>query len=124
MQSISTQEKQVLFHTLGINYRDEAFRNYFVAGSTHSDMPTIISLIRKGLMCAGGTSITSYEQYFYVTEAGKIIARKLKKEEITSRQKLTRSQKRYRNFLSCGCSNTFGECLKSGCMGELERRRI
>ncbi len=51
--NITKEELSILFHTLGLNYKPEPFRNHFVASKNHSDYKTLESLREKGLMELG-----------------------------------------------------------------------
>jgi len=48
--NITTEEKKIMEHTLGINREATPHRNYFLAGPDHPDLPIIKGLREKGLM--------------------------------------------------------------------------
>ncbi|WP_395406261.1 hypothetical protein ACHMW6_06210 [Pseudoduganella sp. UC29_106] len=67
----------LLHHSLGVRPdRREPFRNHFVAGEGHHDMPDLLKLVEAGYMvrrpapafCGHG------DEVFYVTEAGRAFA--------------------------------------------------
>ena len=58
-------ERDIMRHSLGLDYGKKPFRNYFIAEPEHSEMPLLQSLVSKGFMIQRG-------YYFYVTEAGMI----------------------------------------------------
>lgn len=73
---ITPREMSIMRHSLGLDYQDSAYRNNFVAGPGHSDMPYLESLVSKGLMTKRlYTPDEINESYVYhVTEIGKKIA--------------------------------------------------
>ena len=80
---ITKREFEILGHSLGIhpesNKRsknksdkklpDEFYRNRFLAGPNHKDMPELDSLKEKGFMDTGHNSIST-DTFFFVTELG------------------------------------------------------
>jgi hypothetical protein len=68
MNQVSTtkQERDLLKHSLGLDYNRKSFRNYFNAEPGHSEMPIIQSLITKGLMKQNPRD----SNYFHVTDKG------------------------------------------------------
>lgn len=72
----SQQQVELLHHTLGLSIdRRESYRNYFVAGPGHHDMPDLEALEALGLMtrsrapkfCADGDIV------FRATDAGRAV---------------------------------------------------
>lgn len=65
MTEIATtkSEREIMKHSLGLDYKAKSFRNYFNAEEGHGDMPYLKSLVEKGFMVQRGN-------YFFVTEAG------------------------------------------------------
>lgn len=57
-------------HALGLNRGGIVYRNLFVAGPGHSDMPTLESLVSKGYMMKETSPLAS-DFHFYVTREGK-----------------------------------------------------
>lgn len=109
--NISKEEKDVLFHTLGYNYKDTPFRNYFLTSATSSDYKHLASLEDKGLVGRAQTPsfLDKKDILFYVTDTGKSLAKEL---YIESQPKLTRSQKRYQLYLQSEADEPFGVWLK------------
>jgi hypothetical protein len=70
---ITPREMGVMRHSLGLDYQDSPYRNNFVAGPGHSDMPHLESLVSKGLMVKRRAPFDEVnESYvFYVTEEGR-----------------------------------------------------
>jgi len=104
----STQsDYKILHHTLGISKPDvtEPYRNHFVAGAGHSDLPAIKRLCDDGLMMQSKTPefFRKDDLVFFVTEEGKKIAI----ETQPMPEKLPRSKARYRRYLE------FGDCFDS-----------
>lgn len=64
-------EKEIIRHTLGLNRSNESFRNYFCAGDSHADQPTIDSLVQLGFMRASHTINQGRDTIYVVTDAGK-----------------------------------------------------
>ena len=112
MMGITKEEKSILFHTLGLNYKPISFRNHFVASKNHSDYKTLESLREKGLMELGKAPSFCPESdiLYHVTTKGKEIAISEKKKSIP---KLTRSQKRYKAFLLSDTTESFIEWLQN-----------
>lgn len=77
MEIITSQEKEILRHTLGLDRGSSAYRNHFVAGPGHSDMPLLESLVAKGLMQQEPTPgfCPKTDLVYSVTSAGKRMAR-------------------------------------------------
>lgn len=71
--TITTQHRKLLRHTLGLDQSATSYRNRFVAGEGHSDMPLIRELVDGGYMaerklpdwCSEG------DRLFMATDAGK-----------------------------------------------------
>ena len=66
MIQTTKEERELIKHSLGLDYNRKSFRNYFNAEPGHSEMPIIQSLISKGLMKQNPRD----PYYFHVTEAG------------------------------------------------------
>lgn len=72
---LSPEELRIIRHTIGaINPENRCthnpWRNYFVAGEGHADLPTIHALTARGLMDKRGATRSGYDDVFYVTDAG------------------------------------------------------
>ena len=92
-------ELEILLHTLGLDYNKsiEPYRNHFVAGPGHSDMPIILRLIERGFMeeILKPGFLPEGDKVFAVTAAG--IVHALKNRPHTPRR--TRAQRRYDAFV-------------------------
>jgi len=105
---LTKEEKEVLMHTLGLNYKDKSFRNHFCASKGHSDYPILIALVEKGYMY----KMSNFAgDYFCCIDAVKSHLEK-------SKPKLTR----YQLYLECDCAESYGEWLKSPYWDECRRR--
>jgi len=107
---MTKEQLHILQHSLGVDAygRGEQYRNHYVA-EPFADMDELVS---AGLMrdCGEGKPgfIGSGMHTYQVTEAGKLAMR----ENSPPPPRLTRAQRRYREFLSADCGMTFGEWLK------------
>lgn len=116
MADIDSKALHILQHSLGLNQfgRGKAYRNRFVTGPGCTGFDTCLILAEAGLMvrmtewendplCGGaGASL------FMVTEKGREIVMLKSLPE----PKLTRGQKRYRDYLRSDCGLSFGEWLR------------
>lgn len=95
-----------LQHALGVDQygKGDMFRNHYVGGETECR-----PLVALGMMTEHPASeLTGGDPWFRVTDAGKTAVRDLSPIP----PKLTRSQRRYREFLDADCGLTFGEWMK------------
>lgn len=99
---------QILQHSLGLDKygQGEMCRNYFCAGA--ADEPICRSLVEMGYMKQHATTGIYPDYNCSVTDAGKEAVQR----ESPKPPKLTRSQKRYREFLKADTGRSFGEWLK------------
>lgn len=115
MDEVSQLELEILLHSLGLNHEDvrEPYRNYFVAGDGHSDMPLLKSLCDKGLMRREDRTpgfLEASDGLFLVTDAGRTYALANRPKPKT----LSRARRRYSAFLDmkeCYPDLTFREFL-------------
>lgn len=108
---VDSKRIHVLQHSLGLNRygQGESYRNYYVAGAGHHSMPTLEALVSEGLMHRFvGNAVTGGDDCFKVTDAGRAYVA----EHSPKPPKLTRSQRRYEDFLAADCGMRFGEWLK------------
>jgi hypothetical protein len=127
-ETLTPAELAIMRHTLGLSEfhpEREPYRNFFDAGDPpsdghpgHSDLPTLLTLESRGLMARSRPPgfMPRETMVFHVTEAGK--ACKL----AFPIPKLTRGQRRYRNFLRADCGLSFGEWLKCYPKEEIDAR--
>lgn len=104
--ALTAEQLHVLQHSLGLDEYGQGamYRNHFCAGGADEDICR--SLVGLGYM---ETFTRSYLPYYNctVTEAGKEAVRR----ESPKPPKLTRGQRRYREFLSADTGETFLEWL-------------
>jgi hypothetical protein len=96
--NISPDELRVLLHTLGLTdpYRAEPYRNHFVAGIGHDDLPHLDRLCDLGLMeRRRGVGMRETDMLYVATEAGQQYA-----IEQHAKRKPSRAKRRYRAFLN------------------------
>lgn len=110
---VDTKEKlQVLQHALG---QDEfgqggGFRNHFVTGPGARDYEVCTALVAEGLMDRRpGSALTGGADLFMVTDAGKKYCRASSPQP----PNLTRSERRYREWLAADNGLSFREWIVS-----------
>lgn len=115
---ITAEQLHVLQHSLGVDKygQGEMYRNHFCAGGT--DVPICVSLVALGFM---ETFTREHLPYYNcaVTAAGKAAML----AESPKPPKLTRSQIRYRAFLSADTGGSFGEWLKEMTIRDADSRK-
>jgi hypothetical protein len=102
---------EIMLHSLGISdpYQKESYRNYFVAGPGHYDLPLIMDLIGAEMMeerRAPGF-LEGGDRVFGVTDKGKLYCN-------INREKPSKAKRTYRMYLECSDCNpdlTFREFL-------------
>ena len=119
MTSQCTQRQvELLHHTLGlsIDHRDP-YRNHFVAGPGHHDMPDLEALEALGLMARSPTPkfCADSDIVFRVTDAGRAVAL----DSLPPPPKPTR----YGEWLDADCCDSFGEFLCGSRLPTLDARR-
>ena len=102
-------ELDIIEHATGRNYNPRHVRNYFLAGKDSKDLALCRSLTERGFM-RGGQKIgwCANDSHFTVTEAGEREYLRLRPP-----RKLTRSQRRYEQFLQEDSGMKFGDWLRS-----------
>ena len=105
---MGTRQLEILQHALGLDQygQGKPYRNHFCAGG--KDEATCRELIALGWMVQHKTTEVFRDFNCSVTEAGKAAIR----AESPKPPKLTRSQKRYRDFLNADCGLSFFEWIK------------
>ncbi len=101
----------ILQHSLGLDQygRGQWYRNHFVTGPDGTDFADCRALVACGLMTDHGPQeLAGGMHCFSVTELGMTIVR----EFSPLPPKLTRSQRRYEEFLKADCGMKFGEWLR------------
>lgn len=107
------EQLDILRHALGLNDRgstDAGRRNWFATTPDSHDGLICQQLVSVGLMDdCGLVKWTPGEHVYRATEAGKLAAAK----SIKPAQSMTRSQRRYAEFLATDSGLSFGEWIKS-----------
>jgi len=107
LAELTANELHILQHSLGVDQygQGQMYRNHFCAGE--DDEPACRALVAKGFMKQHAT--TAMLPYFNcnVTDEGK----RVMKERSPKAPILTRSQKRYREFLDADSGVSFREWL-------------
>jgi hypothetical protein len=67
---LTKKEKELLRHTLGLNYNPKSYRNHFAADPLTEDYRICLDLEEKGLMRQGRTNENKLV-YFHATDAGR-----------------------------------------------------
>ena len=101
----------ILQHSLGLDQHGNGsqYRNHFVTGPGSNDFDACRALVSEGLMTERAPSeLTGGDVLFIVTPKGVDFVALNSPEP----PKLTRSQKRYREFLKSDCGYSFGEWLR------------
>lgn len=104
--NITDQQLHLLHHTLGLRPdQREPYRNHFVAGPGHDDMPDLEELERLELMKRGRTPAfcNPADVVFHVTDAGRDLALRL----LPPAPKRTR----YEEYLAADTGHDFHEFL-------------
>ena len=107
-----SEQVHILRHALGLDDhgRGREYRNHFVSGPGCDNFATLREMVAAGLMVEHAPRpLFGGDSCFVVTEAGKELARRN-----VSPEKMTRSQRRYRDWARSGCDMTFGDWLKEG----------
>jgi hypothetical protein len=102
---------ELMRHALRLNDKPISYRNYFVTSKQSTDYPIIELSLKAGYMTEGRKLgfLPESDSYYYVTEAGKQFV----DQHISAPEKLTRSQRRYRTYLSADSGECFGDWLKN-----------
>lgn len=101
----------ILQHSLGLDQYGQGswYRNHYVCGPGHHGYDDCIALVADGLMVERPPrELFGGDSCFVVTQAGKEAVRR----ESPKPPKLTRSQKRYREWLRIDNGVKFGDWLK------------
>lgn len=108
---LNEAQLHVLQHSLGVDQygKGRQYRNHFATGPDSSDWPLCIGLCALGLMDdQGANRMCGGMHVFTVTEKGKEAVAK----QSPQTPKLSRSAKRYRQYLDADCGMKFGDWLK------------
>jgi len=102
----------ILQHSLGLDEfgRGMSYRNHYCTGPGSNDYGVCLTLVERGFMTRSkGNAITGDADVFRVTDAGRLHV----VEHSPKPPKLTRAQRRYREFLDEDSGRSFGEWLRS-----------
>jgi len=104
---MTARQLEILQHALGVDRygQGQMYRNHFCAGA--DDAPTCRDLVSAGLM---ETFTREWLPYYNCTVTAKGKAAVL--ADSPKPPKLSRSQKRYRQFLKADTGESFGDWLK------------
>ena len=108
---MTTAQLHILQHALGLDDHGQGswYRNHYVCGAGHHGYEDCRALVDLGFMTERPPSeLTGGDSCFVVTDAGKDAVRR----ESPPPPKLTRDQKRYRDWLRADSGIKFGEWLK------------
>jgi hypothetical protein len=103
----------ILQHALGVDAHGQGrqYRNHFVTGEGSDDYPTCMELVTAGLMTRrAGSQLTGGDDLFQVTDDG----RRYVAEHSPAAPRLSRSARRYADYLDADSSVPFGEWLGCG----------
>lgn len=101
----------VLQHALGVDRygQGEQYRNHFVTGKGSADFDACMALVDAGLMTrTPGNPVTGEDDLFRVTPKGVDF---VALQSPAPPPKLTRSQRRYQEWLDADCGYSFAEWL-------------
>jgi hypothetical protein len=74
--TITTEQHDILRHSLGLGRSSREYRNHFVTGPGSTDYPHCEALVAAGLMRRyEGNPLTGGEPMYAVTDEGKTLAR-------------------------------------------------
>lgn len=110
---MDSKKLHILQHSLGLDQYGEGrqYRNHFVTGEGSDDFPLCRELVADGLMTErAGNKLTGGSPVFFVTRAGIDFVAKISPIK-PPEKKLTRSQRRYREWLRADCGLSFGEWI-------------
>lgn len=116
MNSLSEKNKEILLHTLGLNYNDTMFRNFFATNNTE-DIKSLEEMEKIGLMQL--LKEVFGKKVFIATAKGTFTAMQIYNE---SKPKETKSKKRYKAYLHSESSETFFEWLKNPYWNDYRKR--
>lgn len=105
------EQLHILQHSLGLDEygQGKTYRNHFVTGPGSDDYDDCLALVAAGFMTRrAGTQLTGGDDLFLVTPAGEAHVA----ETSPKPPKLTRSQRRYDDFLAADSGMRFGEWLR------------
>lgn len=122
IQMLSETEKDILFHTLGLNYNDVPNRNFFGTGTNSTDYLVLEGLVKKDIMLRFEkiSKIIPEDEIVYQIKSDLIPEIITYKNSL--KPKLTRSQKRYQLYLQSETTESFIEFLKNPYWNDYRKR--
>lgn len=108
---VSRADLAILLHASGLDEhgQGEAYRSHYVTSEGQDAWNRCTRMVAIGLMRKGEASaLTGGSDVFFVTRVGVDAARR----NAPPPPKLTRGQKRYREYLAADCSESFAEFLR------------
>lgn len=108
--TLTPEQQHILLHTLGLDWKREPYRNYFVACPGHDDLPHLEALVAAGLMEQRRRPgfLPEDDAVFSTTDAGRELA-------LSLLPKVPRDRSRYLRWLNMrdvDADLTFGEFLR------------
>lgn len=109
--ALSAAQLHILQRALGLDRygQGRSYRAHFVTGPRTDDWPRLRALVDLGMVVESRVSWCGGDSVFEVTDAG----RRAVREQSPDPPKLTRSQRKYRRWLSLDLGMTFREFLLS-----------
>jgi hypothetical protein len=75
---VTTEQRGILRHALGLGRGQREYRNHFVTGPGGTDYPLCEALVATGLMRRyEGNPLTGGDPYYVVTDGGRLVAREV-----------------------------------------------
>ena len=104
---------QILQHALGVDRygRGTSDRNHFVTGPGSADFEACTHLVDANLMYRRDPTPISGGDYVFMVS---MLGRSFVSTKSPPPPKLTRSQKRYQQYLDCSTGQSFKEWIKGG----------
>ncbi|MEY2151150.1 hypothetical protein AB7849_09545 [Rhodanobacter sp. 115] len=105
-----SEHLHILQHSLGVDRygQGKQYRNHFVTGKGSKDFDGCMALVDAGLMTRRpGNAITGGDDFFHVTPEGVDFVAL----QSPAAPKLTRSQRRYQEWLDADCGCSFAEWI-------------
>ncbi|MGH8156613.1 MAG: hypothetical protein ACREPQ_00705 [Rhodanobacter sp.] len=113
MAELSSPHLHILQHALGVDTYGQGrqYRNHFVTGEGSSDFDACVQLVNEGLMTrTRGNAITGGDDVFRVTPKG-VDYVALTSPAPPPPKKLTRSKRRYQEWLDADPGYSFAEWI-------------
>ena len=101
LSNLEQEEIDILFHTLGLNYESNPYRNFFGVGKNNPDYVICTGLVDKGYMIKfSSLSFIPDEEYIFQIKSNKINEIILLKNLIVEEMLIiSKAKKRYQHFI-------------------------